>query len=284
MQAENKFLNQPLEFWAYVKLISQKVGYAKKGEIIVPTIKEVKTAFEKLNLDDSAIIKGENLTQFGKLLFEYLEHRKLVLKDHFEPNLQNLEQGRKLFNKLHGELAPKCPLPMNKQTGEKKAPSYFTGVINMVIESNCGKYECDYDPRELTAFTYNNKPIRSLSRRVDGSFPNVINPIAIWEIKEYYYTTTFGSRVADGVYETQLDGYELKEVVDHLGIRVDHCLMIDDYNTWWNMGKSYLCRIVDMLHMGLVTEVLVGKEVVTRLPVLVAEWRKRLDKQKEADS
>ena len=32
--------------------------------------------------------------------------------------------------------------------------------------------------------------------------------MALWEIKEYYYTTTFGSRVADGVYETLLDGLE----------------------------------------------------------------------------
>ena len=39
-----------------------------------------------------------------------------------------------------------------------------------------------------------------------------LNPIAIWEIKEYYYTTTFGSRIADGVYETPLDGMELEEL------------------------------------------------------------------------
>jgi len=28
----------------------------------------------------------------------------------------------------------------------------------------------------------------------------------------YYYTTTFGSRVEDGVYETLLDGMELEEL------------------------------------------------------------------------
>ncbi|WP_199740755.1 DUF7687 domain-containing protein, partial [Flavobacterium bomense] len=76
------------------------------------------------------------------------------------------------------------------------------------------------------------------------------------------------SRVADGVYETQLDGYELNEVREHLGRKIHHCLMIDDHNTWWGMGKSYLCRICDMLHMGLVTEVIFGKEVVTRVPLL----------------
>ncbi|MEO8960291.1 MAG: hypothetical protein ABI325_00310 [Ginsengibacter sp.] len=72
----------------------------------------------------------------------------------------------------------------------------------MLIESNCNGMPCDYNPSELTAITENGFPVRTLSRRVDGAFPNIINPHAIWEIKEYYYTTTFGSRVADGVYES----------------------------------------------------------------------------------
>jgi len=53
----------------------------------------------------------------------------------------------------------------------------------------------------------------------------VINPIAIWEIKEYYYTTTFGSRVADGVYETLPDGLELREAKENLKIHVEHNLI-----------------------------------------------------------
>lgn len=38
------------------------------------------------------------------------------------------------------------------------------------------------------------------------------------------------------------------------------------------MGRSYLCRIVDMLHMGYVDEVLFGYEVVERMPNIVKEW------------
>ena len=76
----------------------------------------------------------------------------------------------------------------------------------MIIESIIGERKCDYDPRELTTVTTDGFPLRTLARRVDGAFPSAVNPIAIWEIKEYYYTTTFGSRVADGVYETLLDG------------------------------------------------------------------------------
>ena len=88
----------------------------------------------------------------------------------------------------------------------------------------------------------------------------------VWEIKEYYYTTTFGSRIADGVFETQLDGFEMKELYSRTGKKVHHVLFIDAYNTWWNMGKSYLCRIIDALNYGLVDEVIVGREVFSRWP------------------
>ncbi|WP_177216740.1 DUF7687 domain-containing protein [Mycetocola miduiensis] len=49
-------------------------------------------------------------------------------------------------------------------------------------------------------------------------------------------------------------------------------MIVDAYDTWWGKGRSYLCRMVDMLHMGLVDEVLFGREVVTRIPELADEW------------
>jgi hypothetical protein len=125
---------------------------------------------------------------------------------------------------------------------------------------------------ELTSVTVDGAPLRTLARWVDGAFPSAVNPIAVWEIKEYYYTTTFGSRIADGVYESLLDGMELEELREHERIDVKHYLMVDAYDTWWNMGRSYLCRIVDMLHMGYVDEVLFGSEVIERLPAIVSEW------------
>ena len=141
-----------------------------------------------------------------------------------------------------------------------------------IIEANASGLSCDYDPRGLTTITKNGAPLRTLARRVDGAFPNIINPIAVWEIKEYYYTTTFGSRVADGVYESLLDGMELEELHEHENVDIKHYLIVDAYYTWWSMGKSYLCRIIDMLHMGYLDEVLFGYEVVERLPALVKDW------------
>jgi len=48
--------------------------------------------------------------------------------------------------------------------------------------------------------------------------------------------------------------------------------MVDAHYTWWIKGRSYLCRIIDMLHMGYVDEVLFGKEVLIRVPLLTKEW------------
>lgn len=77
---------------------------------------------------------------------------------------------------------------------------------------------------------------------------------------------------ADGVYETLLDGLELEELREHEHIDIEHYLFIDAYLTWWKMGKPYLCRIIDMLHMGYIDEVLFGYEVVEELPRMVKEW------------
>ena len=130
---------------------------------------------------------------------------------------------------------------------------------------------CDYDPRTLTTATEGGRPLRTLARRVDGAFPGPVNPIAIWEIKEYYYTTTFGSRVADGIYETLLDGAELEDLLQE-GHTVRHYLFVDGYRTWWEDGKSYLCRIVDSIHMKYLDEAIFGREVLDRLPDLAREW------------
>lgn len=275
MKANPIFLNQPKSFWANVRCLSEQIGYTQRltKQIKVPTVPEIKIAMLKLGLSSEHIVdKADNYSEFGKVLIQYFQHRADQLNVHVSKHLMNAAEARKLFERLRKELKPTCPLPMNKQSGKMKANAFFTGIINMLVEANSSGFICDYDPRKLTSITVDGSPLRTLARRVDGAFPSIINPIAIWEIKEYYYTTTFGSRVADGVYETLLDGMELEELREHENIDVKHYLMIDDYNTWWNMGRSYLCRIIDMLHMGYVDEVLFGREVVERLPDITKEW------------
>jgi hypothetical protein len=275
MKPNPLFLKQGKHFWANVRTISQFLGYTqgRTKQIKIPSFTEMQFALTSLGLDCSHILKSEP-TAFGKILVDYFTHRADVLNNYVRPLLMDVTRAKEVFADLFQRLNPTYPIPQNKQKNEKKAPAYFTAIINMIIEANADGLPCDYDPRILTSVTHDNAPLRTLARRVDGAFPSPINPIAIWEIKEYYYTTTFGSRVADGVYESLLDGMELEELAEHEGISVKHYLMIDDYNTWWNMGRSYLCRIVDMLHMGYLDEVFFGYEVVERLPSVVKDWVK----------
>tara|TARA_R110001592_G_scaffold57767_4_gene175609 strand:- start:134 stop:985 length:852 start_codon:yes stop_codon:yes gene_type:complete len=279
MKANNKFENLDLEFWANIKLLNQRLGYTirktkknPEGGFVVPSIEDIERVFSEEGLSTKRLIENGIFTDFGQLVVDYMEFRGEILTNEVEPNLMNKDQAKKLFYEMKKANKPKCPLPMNKQKNEKRDHSFLTGLVNMIVEKNKGELDCDYDPKELTAITKDGFPIRTLSRRVDGAFPSVIDPKAIWEIKEYYYTTTFGSRVADGVYETQLDGWELWETKENTGIEVKHYLFVDDHFTWWGMGRSYLCRLIDSIHMGLVTEVIFGKEVVTRLPEIVKTW------------
>jgi hypothetical protein len=289
MKRNKKFLNQSPEFWATIKLLSQKLGYTKrknrkKGElpvINVPTLEEVLFTYENLGLSTNKLFYNDKLTDLGASVFEYFEYRAKILNEEVQYKLMDTEESIALFDELRIKFDYKVPLSFNKQQRGEKIPLYFTSIINFLIEANIGDYPCSYSAGELTAFSQHKFPVRSLSRRVDGSFPKVINPVALWEIKEYYYTTSFGSKVADAVYETMLDGYELMEVRKSLNIDIKHYLMIDGKLTWWKMGRSYLCRLIDAMHMGLITEVLFGKEVLERIPEITKEWIEFYEQHKD---
>ncbi len=275
MKPNNAFLNLPKNFWASVRLISQEAGYTQKttGQIKVPANDEINSKLEKFDINFYRLREqNTDSGNIGELLQDYFSYRADILNTYVETRLMNVAKAKKIFKKFFDDLKPSCPIPMNKQKGKMKTPAYLTGLVNMLVEANSNGLPCDYDPHQLTIITKDDLPVRTFARRVDGAFPSCVNPIAIWEIKEYYYTTTFGSRVADGVYESLLDGLELEELRKHEGINIKHYLIVDAHDTWWKQGKSYLCRIIDMLHMGYIDEVLFGYEVIERLPNLVKEW------------
>lgn len=256
-----------------MRTLTQKLGYSKGGKVVSYSLEQLALGLESLHLGTSHLIdEHKQPTAMGETLVDYFDYRAHVLNTFVEPRLMDLHRARDTFELILRQQPYKRIAPMNKQKGEKRTPAFFTGIINMIIETNIGDLECDFDPRQLTTITLGGMPLRTLARRVDGAFPSVVSPIAIWEIKEYYFTTSFGSRVSGGVYETLLDGLELEELREHESIDIMHFLMIDGHVTWWKDGKSYLCRIVDMLHMGYVDEVLFGYEVVGELPRIVKEW------------
>lgn len=285
VRANSDFEGLDKGFWAHVRSLSQTLGYTDrgKGTIKVPTLTEVLAGMKKLELLSGHLVEKGKPTPLARQLIAYFAYRAKVLNETVQYQLMDKVAAEAMYNRLLGVRKYKHAAAMNKQKGDKKKVAYLTAMVNMLIEANAEGIEYDHDPRQLTTVTRDGMPLRTLARRVDGAFPTTINPVAVWEIKEYYHTTTFGSRVADGVYETLLDGMELEEMRLETGVEVEHILIADAHYTWWECGRSYLCRMIDMLHMGYVDEILFGKEIEDRLPAMVAGWVKKTRKrQKQA--
>jgi len=264
----------PKAFWAHVRAIGEAAGYTdrKTGQIQTLSPAAIVNACAKAGLSSQHLVANGQPTSDGRQLIDYFAYRAEVLNGYVEPRLMDKAEAAALYSQLRKEHPVNAAAPLNKQKGDKAGTALLTAMVNLIIEAHRDGYSVEYDPRRLTAITSNGVALRTLSRRVDGAFPAAVNPLAIWEIKEYYNTTTFGSRVADGVYETLLDGMELEELREHEQVHVEHLLIIDAKYTWWKCGRSYLCRIIDMLHIGYVDEVLFGREVAERLPGIVRSW------------
>lgn len=273
MQAFPEFAHMPTSFWALVKFVSETLGYTLRKQNLVRAY-----SYEEIYdlLEDHGIPADEDTVN---AVHDYCCMRAEILNEYVRDMLMDAEIARHYFEELydlHRDQGYLCKCPMNKQSGTMKKVNYFTAMVNIIAERtiresasyvDTGELAFDDDPRGLVyVFDDDNYIIGASSRRFDGAYPNIINPKMVWEIKEYYYATTFGSRVADGVYETQLDGYEFRDIARRSRKPIMHVFFIDAYKTWWEDGKSYLCRIVDILNSGLVDEVIVGREVFDRWP------------------
>lgn len=277
MQAFPEFKNMPSSFWPLVKFVSETLGYTlrRRGLVRAYTLDEIST-----------LLIRYNIPIYEDMIFavhDYCGKRTTLLNEQVRNMLMDSETARKAFEyllDLHQRNYYLCRWPINKQSGELKKVNYFTAMINILAEKTIRESPYhrnvygpgfDDDPRGLVyVFDDNNNIIGASSRRYDGAYPGIINPKIVWEIKEYYYATSFGSRVADGVYETQLDGYEFRQLREQYDRDILHIFFIDAYKTWWVDGRPYLCRIIDILNSGLVDEVIVGKEVFTRWPELLS--------------
>lgn len=280
MKADPRFMGMHSDFWANVRTVGERCQFVNRAtknrprSIKTYSIADMQKAMTKSGLKSDHLVDPQTNepTPLATQLLAYFEHRRDVLVSHVRPNLMCAKCAERTFEALKSQLGSTKPVPMNKQSGNKKKPAYLTGIVNMIVEAEVGGRPYNDNPGGLTTFNHEGAPLKTLSRRHDGGFPSFNNPKAIWEVKEYYYTTTFGSKISDGVYITQLDGLEIEEA-RKVGVDVQLVLMIDAYFTWWVKGGiPYLCRLIDLLHMGYVDEILFGAEVVQRLPEIVRTW------------
>lgn len=132
MKPEERFLLQPRSFWAMVRTISQELGYTVRGtkQVRVPIQDDVTRALSKLGLYPSTIEDQHgSLTTLGEKLLDYFDYRAWLLNEKVEPLLMNAEQAKAEYERLYAALSPNCPIPNNKQKGEKKAPAYLTSIV-----------------------------------------------------------------------------------------------------------------------------------------------------------
>lgn len=270
MKANGDFKSKPKYFFEAARLISERYGYStrrtKGSESEVKRISSSEAAriFRELGIKENNSVNTRDVC-------DYINYRADLINAEVEPNLMDRAQAKELYHKEKAEKNPRTAPIMNKQKGEKRHESYLACLVQVQAEHILGYGNFNNDPQKLAYLTNENDILtKCFARRFDGAVPGIENPKVVWEVKEYYGTTTFGSRVADGVYETLLDGYEILEAREH-GHILHHYLFIDDYFTWWRLGKSYVCRIIDMMHTGHVDRVYFGRQVVTQFPTDLRE-------------
>ncbi|HEX9729333.1 MAG TPA: hypothetical protein VGA37_12575, partial [Gemmatimonadales bacterium] len=165
MRADPRFVDLSKAFWANVRSISQQAGYTKRDsrQVKVHTVAEMAAAMTALGLRVTHITGRDGATELGRRLEEYFAYRAEVLNAVVAPQLMDAPEAEQVFEELRARLDPRCPLPMNKQKGEKARPAFLTGIVNMLVEANCDGLPVDYDPRELTTFTRDDQPLRTLA-------------------------------------------------------------------------------------------------------------------------
>ena len=70
MKPNRDFLDLDKSFWAFVRTLSEEIGYTQRGtdEIRVPTLDELTNALEALGLDSSSVRVQGAATQLGQQL------------------------------------------------------------------------------------------------------------------------------------------------------------------------------------------------------------------------
>lgn len=153
-----------------------------------------------------------------------------------------------------------------------QSPKVVVQTVSALTRLTCGdlKVEVNLDPQGRTTSIGANHVWVS-PRRLDGALPSLVNPVGIWEIKEYWGKTGGGSKMSDAIYEIQLVGTEIRAFQRlHPGVDVKHYAILDG-QTQWLSRRSDLRRAVDLLCMGLVDELIVGSEILTEWPRIVEE-------------
>ena len=262
--AESRWWDDP--FWHVARMLLDVLGgrrTATSGDAVLSALRSADT--------DSA--RG---------LLDYLRSRPELPDRLAEYLVYRAEQGERIENELLrteeqalADLAQLGDIEIQRYGTQSADHHQSSKVLVATVEAltrlTCAESGMAFDANpQSRAVVVAEDHIWVSPRRLDGALPGLLNPAAIWEIKEYWGVTGGGSKMSDAIYECQLVGQELRSFEDLHGIHVNHYVFLDG-RAQWSARRADLRRAIDLLSSGLINELIVGREVLTEWPRVVRE-------------
>lgn len=190
-------------------------------------------------------------------LFEqYLEHRD----EQFQIAMSLLRTEKEAIEYCNS-LGVQSNKRRTKSADHHQSSTATASAVAAIAAARCEPYSVPFiiDPQRRCLWHAGGK-ISVSARNLDGALPGTTNPIAVWEVKEYWGKTSGGSKMSDAVYQCELVGGEINEFNEQTGSSVSHIAILDGRGQWGHR-QSDLRRFIDLLHRGLLTDLILGKEV-----------------------
>lgn len=200
---------------------------------------------------------------------EYMFIRQQAGEKMFSSLLRTEEEAESDLRAIAGRVA--IAKYGTQNTAHHQSAKVIAATVNwMTADALAGRFTTfDPNPQSRVA-VFEPGHLFVSPRRLDGAIPTLLNPVGIWEVKEYWGKTKGGSKMSDAIYECQLVGSELRTYEDRGGRRIRHYFILDGLDQW-QARRSDLLRAFDLLASGLVDELIVGREVLTDWPRVVVE-------------
>jgi len=215
-------------------------------------------------------LKAENAAKVGKVelqlegevasqLVEYL-HFRTTLWEAADKLLRTESEAKAYCKKKFNEL-PKTTQTKNQEHHQSSKAMVLT--TTRLSEAVCKKFGMPIEPNPQRRCVWvADQQLHVTARNLDGAIPGLVDPFLVWEIKEYWGTTSGGNKMSDAVYECALVGRELRDFEKRTKLHVEHAVLLDG-KAQWTSRKSDLLRFYDLYHQGLIDILIVGREVET---------------------
>ncbi|NND01805.1 MAG: hypothetical protein HKN91_03380 [Acidimicrobiia bacterium] len=211
---------------------------------------------EMFSVDDSSVLPVDRADI--DLVLQYVQLRPKLLND----ALGNLraEEEALAYCKANAVVVGTTG---TKSTDHHQSSKALVAAVSAVARAVCSSLDIELSPDPQRRCVWcRDHHLHVTARNLDGAIPSLANPVVIWEIKEYWGKTSGGSKMSDAVYECNLVGRELREYEERSGVTVEHIVFVDGREQW-NKRKSDLSRFLDLLHQGLIDNLLIGRQVET---------------------